>query len=262
MSGESGMVLLFLEVPAAAVDVNIHPAKAEVRFRDDPAVYDLVRGALQRRTRPAWLRIEHVAERETEYSLQTNNKFSLLGQVEKTFLVVMAEGHLYLLDQHAAEERVLFELLQKGAVKSRSIISPQVVSLSVEEREFLESKTTEISCCGFTVDSFGPQVIALRTIPDFIRPKDASMIFSRWLARVRQQREDFYQALSCIGAVKAGQELVREEQAQLLERWSQTSNPHACAHNRPVYFRLSLDEIRRKIGRTGLSCEFADSVGS
>lgn len=258
MPGEGGMVLLFLEIPPAAVDVNIHPAKTEVRFRDDPAVYDLVRGALQRRTRPAWAQAEHVAERAAEYNQQTNNRFSLLGQIEKTFLLSMAEGHLYILDQHAAEERVLFEQLQSGTVKQRTLIAPHVVTLSIEEREFLEYQTTEISQCGFTVDLFGPQVITLRTVPDFIQPKDAGMIFSRWLARVRLQREDFHQALSCMGAVKAGQELTHEVQARLLERWSQTSNPHACAHNRPVYFRLALDDVRRKIGRTGLSCEFAD----
>ncbi len=259
LSGDGGMVLLFLEVPPAAIDVNIHPAKTEIRFRDDPAVYDLVRGALQRRTRPTWFQAEHVAEQETAYRQQTTHGFSLLGQIENTFLLMMAEGHLYILDQHAAEERVLFEQLQRGAVKQRVLIAPQVMTLSVEEREFIESKVTDISECGFVVESFGPQVMALRAIPDFIRPQDAGMIFSRWLTRVRQHGEDLYQALSCVGAVKAGQELAQEEQTRLLERWSQASNPHACAHNRPVYFRLALDEVRRKIGRTGLSCEFADS---
>jgi len=73
---------------------------------------------------------------------------------------------------------------------------------------------------------------------------------------VRGQKEDFRQALSCLAAVKAGQPLPREAQERLLAAWTQTANPHACAHNRPVYFRLSLDEVRRKVGRTGLSCEF------
>jgi DNA mismatch repair protein MutL len=131
------------------------------------------------------------------------------------------------------------------------------VTLSADEQGFVEAKHDEISHCGFTVESFGPQVIALRTVPDFINPKEASILFSRWLVRVRQHGEDFHQALSCVAAVKAGQELGREEQGRLLERWRQTGNPHACAHNRPVYFRLALDEVRRKIGRTGLSCEFS-----
>jgi DNA mismatch repair protein MutL len=256
LPGEGGIVLLFLDIAPAFVDVNMHPAKTEVRFRDDPSVYDLVRGALRRRSQPAWLQSERVAEPEATYDQTPTNHFALLGQIERTFLLMIAEGHLYILDQHAAEERVLYELLQGGAVQRRDLIAPQVVTLSPDEQGFVDAKQEEISHCGFTAESFGPQVIALRTVPDFISPKEASMLFSRWLVRVRQHGENFHQALSCVAAVKAGQELEREEQARLLERWRQTVNPHACAHNRPVYFRLALDEVRRKIGRTGLSCEF------
>jgi DNA mismatch repair protein MutL len=84
----------------------------------------------------------------------------------------------------------------------------------------------------------------------------SGLVFSRLLTRLRSKKEDITQALSCLGAMKAGQALTQEAQELLLTSWTQTSNPHACAHNRPVYFRLSLDEVRRKIGRTGLSCEF------
>ena len=259
LPGEGGMVLLFLDVAPSSIDVNIHPAKSEVRFRDDLSVYDLVRGALQRRMRPAWLQAERVAEQEAVYDQPSDSRFSLIGQIERTFLLTMAEGYLYILDQHAAEERVLYEQLQSGVIQQRDLIAPQVVTLSVDEREFLEAKHEEISQCGFTVEPFGPQVIALRAVPDFINPKDASILFSRWLVRIRQHGEDFHQALSCVAAIKAGQELGREDQARLLERWTKVTNPHACAHNRPVYFRLALDEVRRKIGRTGPSCEFVAS---
>lgn len=254
--GEGGMVLLFLDVAPASTDVNIHPAKSEVRFRDDLPVYDLVRSALQHRRLPEWLQTERVAEADAVYGQPPGSHFSIVGQIEKTFLLTLEEGHLYIVDQHAADERVLYEQLQRGATQRRELIAPQVVTLSTDEQGFLEANREEVLHCGFTVEVFGPQVIVLRTVPDFINPKDASRVFSRWLVRVRQQREDFLQALSCLAAIKAGQELEREEQARLLERWMQTANRHACAHNRPVYFRLALDEVRRKIGRTGLSCEF------
>jgi DNA mismatch repair protein MutL len=256
LQGEGGMVFLFLELHPSQIDVNIHPAKAEVRFRDDVAIYDLVRGALQRRALPSWLQAGKVAEPEEAYSTGASSGFTLIGQIENTFLLTLAEGHLYLLDQHAAEERVLFEQLQQEKVQSRELIAPQVVTLSHEERVFLEERQSEIARCGFTVEPFGPQVVALRTIPEFIDPKESGLLFSRLLIRVRGQKEDFRQALSCLAAIKAGQPLAREEQERLLNSWTQTTNPHACAHNRPVYFRLSLDEVRRKVGRTGLSCEF------
>src|SRR5262249_23040700 len=140
LQGEGGMVFLFLELPPSQLDVHIHPAQAAVRFRDDVAAYDLVRGALQRRALPSWLQTGRVAEPEAAYSSGEGGGFTLIGQVEDTFLLTLAERHLYLLDQHAAEERVLYERLQQGEVQSRELIAPQVVTLSPEERIFLDER--------------------------------------------------------------------------------------------------------------------------
>jgi DNA mismatch repair protein MutL len=255
------MVFLFLEIHPSQVDVNVHPAKTEVRFRDDRVMYDLVRGALLHRSRPTWLQTEQVAEAHSVYGSESGGNFSLLGQAENTFLVTVAEGHVYLLDQHAMEERVLYERLQRGERVSRQLVAPQVVNLAVEERAFFEARSEELATCGFVVDPFGPQVVALRAIPEFVDPREASVIFARLLLRLRAGREDLFQALACLGAVKAGKELMREEQERLLTAWERTANPHACAHNRPVYFRVSLDEVRRKVGRTGLSAEFDPYTG-
>ncbi|MGE0682576.1 MAG: DNA mismatch repair endonuclease MutL [Candidatus Binatia bacterium] len=261
LQGEGGMVFLFLELPPSQVDVNMHPAKTEVRFRNDLTVYDLVRGALLRRSRPAWLQTDRIAEPETAYNAASGGGFSLLGQVENTFVLTFAEGHLYLLDQHAAEERVLYERLQQRRVASRQLIAPQVVTLSAGERALVDAHGEELAACGFAVDPFGPQVVAMRAIPDFLEPRATSLIFARLLLRVREGKEDLYQALACLGAIKAGQALPKEMQERLLAAWAQSTNPHACAHNRPVYFRLSLDEVKRKIGRTGLSVEFDQYAG-
>jgi DNA mismatch repair protein MutL len=261
LPGEGGMVFLFLELHPSLVDVNMHPAKTEVRFRDDLAVHDLVRDALLRRAQPAWMQAGNVAESEAMYGANDANGFILVGQVENTFLLTVAEGHLYLLDQHAAEERILYERLQHQRVSSRQLIAPQVVNLSIGERMFFEAHAEELAACGFTIDPFGPQVVALRAVPDFIDPRQSVLIFSRLLTRVQNGKEDFHQALACLGALKAGQILPREVQEQLLTTWAMAANPHACAHNRPVYFRLSLDEVRRKIGRTGLSTEFDQYAG-
>jgi DNA mismatch repair protein MutL len=239
----------------------MHPAKTEVRFRDDLAVYDLVRGALLRRSLPPWMQAEKVAEPDATYGAEENSGFTLVGQVENTFLLALAEGHLHVLDQHAAEERVLYERLQQRKVTSRQLAAPQVVNLAADERVFFEVHADDLVACGFQVDPFGPQVVALRSIPDFLDPRQASVIFGRLLMRVRSGKEDFQQALACLGAIKAGQALEKEAQEKLLTAWTRTANPHACAHNRPVYFRLSLDEVRRKVGRTGLSTEFDQYAG-
>lgn len=261
LQGEGGMVFLFLDLSPSQIDVNMHPAKTEVRFRDDLAVYDLVRGALLRRSLPPWMQTDRVAEPDATYGAEENSGFTLVGQVENTFLLALAEGHLHILDQHAVEERVLYERLQQRKVTSRQLAAPQVVNLAADERAFFDAHTEDLAACGFQVDPFGPQVVALRSIPDFLDPRQASVIFGRLLTRVRSGKEDFQQALACLGAIKAGQTLEKDAQEKLLIVWTKTTNPHACAHNRPVYFRLSLDEVRRKVGRTGLSTEFDQYAG-
>jgi DNA mismatch repair protein MutL len=256
LGGEGGMVFLFCEVHPSHVDVNIHPAKAEVRFRDDTGVYDLVRGALLRRTLPPWLRVDQVAEAGESYAADDTKGFSLIGQVEDSFLLAVSDGHVYLIDQHAAEERVLYEQLRQGHARGRQLIAPQVVTLSPEEQAFVEAQQAALRACGFLAEAFGPHVVALRTAPEWVAPAEAGPVFARLLLRVRGGREDFPRALACLAAVKAGRALDREAQERLLRAWVRTANPHACAHNRPAYFRLSLDEVRRKVGRTCPSCEF------
>ena len=229
--GEGGMVFLFLELHPSQVDVNMHPAKTEVRFRDDIRVHDLVRGALLREAQPAWMQAGNVAEPEAGYGVTDANGFTLVGQVDNTFLLTVAEGHLYLLDQHAAEERVLYERLQQRQVASRQLIAPQVVNLSVGESAFFEAHADELAACGFTIDPFGPQVVALRAVPDFIDPRQSALIFARLLMRMQNGKEEFHQALACLGALKAGQVLPREAQEQLLTNWAMAANPHACAQS-------------------------------
>jgi len=257
LGGKGGWVFLFCEVPPAYVDVNIHPAKTEVRFRDDTGMYDLVCSALRHRTVPPWLQVEQIAEAGTAYAQDETRGFSLIGQVENSFLLAVAEGHVYLIDQHAAEERVLYEQLQQGHVHGRQLIAPQVVTLSPEEQAFVEAQQATLQACGLLVETFGPHVVALRAAPAWVAPAETGPLFARLLLRVRSGREDFFQALACLAAVKAGKALDREAQERLLRAWLRTTNPHACAHNRPVYFRLSLDEVRRKVGRTCPSCAFA-----
>jgi len=250
----NGLTVLFLELKPSEIDVNVHPAKTEVRFRQEHEVYERVRHALRRRQRAFNGGQLQAAEEETAYG--GANGFQLLGQLEETFLLVLHDGHLYLLDQHAAEERVFYERLQQGGTGRRELIAPQVVTLSPEERAFADANFDALTACGFAMEPFGAQVLALRAVPACVHPKESARIFLELLAHVRSGREDFAQALSCLSAVKAGTVLEREAQERLLAAWTQTANPHACAHNRPVYFRISLDEVRRKVGRTGLSCEF------
>jgi DNA mismatch repair protein MutL len=261
------MLWLFVEIAPEVVDINVHPAKREVRFRDEVGVYDLAFGALSRVFARGSARGAGVAEDEAVYAPSHaggSETFQAIGQIEHTFLLASAHGHLYLIDQHAAHERVLYDQLLEAIASStpsqRPLIAPQVLLLAAHELQLVEEHRPLLEACGYTLEPFGPGAVAIRTIPTVVPVSQAEIVCRRLVQRLRntvteRRHETLPQMLSCLAALKAGTALSLTAQQQLLRDWSKSSQLHACAHNRPVYFRLSLDEVKRKIGRTAGSCE-------
>jgi DNA mismatch repair protein MutL len=265
--GGTGMLVLFAEIAPEVVDINVHPAKREVRFRDEEGVYDLVFSALTRMIARDRARVAGVAEGEAVYAPSTagiGETFHAIGQIEQTFLLASARGHLYVVDQHAAHERILYdqllEAIARGTPPRRPLMAPQVLVLASRELQLLEDHRQTLAACGFAFDQFGPGAVAIRAIPEVVPASQAESVCRRLLQRLRdnvleRRSETLPQMLACLAAMKAGTMLSLTEQQQLLRDWGKSAQLDACAHNRPVYFRLSLDEVRRKIGRTVGSCE-------
>jgi DNA mismatch repair protein MutL len=265
--GGRGTLLLFLEISPELIDVNVHPAKREVRFRDEEGIYDLVLSALNRHLTGERRYATGVAEGDAPYdpstSIQATPAFQVIGQAENTFLLATAQGHLYAVDQHAAHERVLYDglltAIERGTPPRRLLIAPQVLMLAERELEVLEHYRQEIEACGLSFELFGPGAVAVRAIPDFLPVRQAESFCRRLIQRLREnvgerRAETLPQMVACLAAVKAGVQLPAGEQERLLRDWAKSSQAHACAHNRPVYWRIDLDEIRRRIGRTPGSC--------
>ena len=265
--GGTGMLLLFVEIAPEVVDINVHPAKREVRFRDEEGVYDLAFSALTRVLARGSARGAGVAEDEASYTSSgagVGETFQAIGQIEHTFLLASAQGHLYVIDQHAAHERVLYDQLLEaiacGTPPRRSLMAPQVLVLASRELQLVEDHRQMLEACGFTYDQFGPGAVAIRTIPAVVPVSQAEAVCRRLVQRLRdtvteRRSETLPQMLACLAALKAGTPLSLPAQQQLLRDWEKSPQLHACAHNRPVYFRLSLDDVRRRIGRTAGSCE-------
>jgi DNA mismatch repair protein MutL len=265
--GGTGMLLLFVEIAPEGVDINVHPAKREVRFRDEEGVYDLAFSAITRVLARDRARGDGVAEDEAIYTPSTvgvGEAFQAIGQIEHTFLLASAQGHLYVIDQHAAHERILYDQLldamARGTPPRRPLMAPQVLVLASRELQLLEDHRQMLEACGFAFDQFGPGAVAIRTIPEVVPASQAESVCRRLIQRVRdnvaeRRSETLPQMLACLAAMKAGTTLSLPEQQQLLRDWGKSPQLHACAHNRPVYFRIGLDDVRRQIGRTAGSCE-------
>ena len=305
MVGRYPMAALFLEITPEDVDVNVHPAKAEVRFKNQDRVFSFVQRAA-RRTLLAYAPVPSVApvlwgsasvpsrqvgldwsmannvERQTlnVEGLPSNPQtpteaenvqrstlnlplMRLIGQIGQTYIVAEGPDGLYLIDQHAAHERVLFEKLMaqhdQKKIPSQSLLTPVVVHLPPQSYQLLITQLPTLQHFGFDVEEFGGNSFQVRAIPALFAGADPA-------AALRALVEDFEEDESPLQneieaklagrvckrlAVKAGQTLSAEEQRALLADLESCESPRTCPHGRPTMIHLSVDMLERQFGRRG-----------
>lgn len=304
MVGRYPMAILFIEVPPEEVDVNVHPAKAEVRFRSPDRMFSGVQRAVRRALLaytpipqvytggtwpvqpgqptidPAWSfasddGIPQVSQdnaswqtppsaNTTQTSLPVNRLplLRLIGQVGAAYLVAEGPDGLYLIDQHAAHERVLFERFmaqRPGQIPAQSLLEPAVVQLPPQSAQALSTQLALVNHLGFQIEIFGPNTFLVRAIPALLLGGDP-------VAAVRVLVEDFEEdetplqaevearliARVCKrAAVKAGASLSAEEQLALVRDLEKCQSPRTCPHGRPTMIHLPVDLLERQFGRRG-----------
>jgi DNA mismatch repair protein MutL len=309
MVGRYPMAILFLDLPPEMVDVNVHPTKAEVRFRDRDQVFRGVGRAVHRallahtpvpevdqlssqlRWSPIWggsrssqgidpaweMAATNGSKPETvtgerNLSPMTSGQGSLpelntpllrlVGQIALSYLVAEGPDGLYLIDQHAAHERILFERFmqqRQETIPSQVLLEPTTVELPPASARLVEDQLIVISKLGFQVESFGRGMFLVRSIPTLLSKIDPA-------AALRVLVEDFEEdetPLAAVieekiiarvckrAAVKAGQVLSQDEQLALLRDLETCQSPRTCPHGRPTMIHLSVDLLERQFGRKG-----------
>ncbi len=299
MVGRYPIAFLYLNLPPEEVDVNVHPAKAEVRFRSSDRVFSL----LQRAVKKAILMHSPVPEipsnsvwqgpvsditdgitqaeeseiiatdceptHETLFATNTINPvlshfplLRLVGQVGATYLVAEGPDGLYLIDQHAAHERVLFEKYQRAAggdIPSQVLLEPVLVHFNPVQASLLNSELETINQLGFQVELFGSSSFLIRSIPAMfsnLSPEAAVRVlvedFEENENPMQAETEARLIARICKkAAIKGGQVLSLQEQTQLLTELENCTSPRTCPHGRPTMIHLSVDLLERQFGRRG-----------
>jgi DNA mismatch repair protein MutL len=278
MRGRYPVIVLFIDIDPADVDVNVHPTKAEVRFREPSRIYGLIVSIIRETlSSSGHNRYESVCEPEMPYiikrpvyenpGLQTSfiqeydkphgfysNK-SVIGVLKSTYVLLSDDDAFYILDQHASHERIVFDRLNRSDISgSQSLLHPIVVELTAQEFAAFEEIMDQLEAIGIEAEPFGESEIAVRTVPTLLRDSDIKDIIHEIvhepLPRQRdERRKEIISRIACHSSVRAGKPLTQPEISALLRQLDEAGAPTTCPHGRPIFKRISIEEIEKWIGR-------------
>ena len=344
MVGKFPGFVLYLTVPLNTVDVNVHPAKTEVRFSDErrifDAVYSSVKNALARGdTRPevklhepvfnpfermttaeykqqpimkptvaeeiyknrpslhnAYKPQEKTVLRDANYNVsKTNNTvyiperiinpppmaeeapqpqrtvsvdimrdvederppITLIGEAFLTYIIVQMGESVFMIDKHAAHERILFNRLKKEQkTETQTLLTAVIVSLTGDEYNAAISNTEALEKAGFEVEDFGNSSVRVSAVPASLTREDIPSVISELAGKLSKGKapdserlDDMYHTVACKAAIKAGSRTSPLEMQKLAERVLYSDDVMYCPHGRPVAFEIKRRELEKQFGR-------------
>ncbi len=317
MHGEFPSVVIRVRLAPEDVDVNVHPTKAQVKFREPQTVFRAVSRTIRSILEKApWLG-EGVAPDSGETLLNsepvpTTEKFAapefdqlqyshkvfpiaqvreslasykagstdttaadtkprfrwadlqVVGQVHLTYIVAQSAESLYLIDQHASHERVVFERLmasfRAGQMDIQNLLLPLVIDLPEADIQTLMREKNALEKIGLIVDRMGPQSLAVQAIPSLISENSVAEALKKAAyelgehggdgpAALERLIGDLFATMACHSVVRAGQPLSVEQMHQLLKQMDEFPLSSFCPHGRPVFTQKRFQEIEREFGR-------------
>ena len=296
------MAAVNISMPYEEVDVNSHPSKREVRFREESRVFSVVQRAVRAvlvadspvpnlapppdfdypvAVAPSFFpRSAFGSHRNVGYShdgmpdfqggfaggpadaaapRQPAPPLKVVGQLKLTYIVAEGPAGMFLVDQHAAHERVLFDRISQKPTErepqSQPLLEPVSVELSPSQGDTLQSNRKSLENYGFQFEPFGGGSYLLRAVPAIFGETDPAkslldvLDMTAFEGLVRQKEDVTAASIACHGAIRAGKSLTEPEMVALLEQLEATPNPHTCPHGRPTMVHFSSNHMEREFGR-------------
>ena len=186
--------------------------------------------------------------------------FYLIGRFSNLYLLVQAGDDLYIVDQHTAHERVLYEEMlrrvEASSVDGQNLLFPAQVELSPEQLAVFESSSELLAASGFVVSPFGGRMVNIESMPTILARKSPEKVLRAVLDDIGGERKSgadlrkaMAQSMACRAAVMAGDRLDDAEATGLLERLLKCDNKYSCPHGRPTFIRISREDLDRQFGR-------------
>ena len=184
----------------------------------------------------------------------------VLGQVQSTYIAAEGPDGMYMVDQHAAHERVVFERVTdefrtKGA-ESQSLMEPQTVDLDPRQQELLQAQQELISGLGFVVEHFGDRTYMIRAVSSLLTGAEPAQALADVLDTMAEGggfeswEERAAYSIACHGAIRASETLTLHEMSELMRQLEGCRQPHTCPHGRPTMIHLTSARLEREFGRT------------
>jgi len=286
--GDRPSLLLFLDLPGDAVDVNVHPAKLEARFRDKFFVEKVVEEAVREALAPldaaaplggagfqvsgAWFQGGGSASavagvplelfRAESLTPDTRHQTPPLLQVFDTYILFQTDSGVAIVDQHSAHERVLYEdvmrQLSGDGAPAQRLLLPLTLDFASAELDAIEAHRELLARIGYEMEPFSGRSIVVHTAPNPHPRFEAARCLQELVADLAGGRfggwqnrlERFAATFACRAAIKAGQALDADEMRQLIVRLLTATLPAHDVHGRPSMVQLPKEELERRFGRS------------
>jgi DNA mismatch repair protein MutL len=186
----------------------------------------------------------------------------LVGQTHLTYIVAQSEDALYLVDQHAAHERVVFERLmisfESGKMDVQTLLLPLSVDLPEPEVDALLNAADHFTRLGLSLERMGPSTLVVQTLPSLIQEgavvralerSARELVSTGGALEAKRMVGDVFATMACHSVVRAGQSMSLEQMKQLLVQMDEFPLSSFCPHGRPVYIRRAFSDIEREFGR-------------
>lgn len=203
-------------------------------------------------------------ERETIAFTDTDNAMATIwpiGQVDKTFIIAQSEDTLYLIDQHAAHERILYDKLvaARDNIPAQQLLMPLYIDMDADDMALVLQHKDEFMNLGVEADAAGEEMLRISSLPADIKAEDAEDFIkeiSKMLRELRSVsasdlRQELLHMTACKAAIKAGQLLNMRQMRQLIVDLCNTTHPFTCPHGRPCMIEIDSDKLYKMFKRTG-----------
>jgi len=268
--------VLNLDIDPKIIDVNVHPRKEVVRIQDDYTdwITESLKSCLEQ-SEPERIKeisvsdvnknlgdYEFSAEKQQEFKPKAQRStFKILGQIMKTYVLAEGKDGLLIVDQHAAQERVLYEKymeqFKNKSVAGQELIEPVVIELTPTEHMIVKKNLDYITYSGFAVEDFGGKSIILRSVPELfgrLQGRDVLMSIIDELVSGKNRildktKEERIIRKACRASIKANEVLESEQMISVLDELFLAKDPHTCPHGRPTMLKFSSTDMEKMFKR-------------